>query len=213
MCYYNRKKAKNQHEEIDFRQLKKMYYNLISNGGIMIKTVAFDLVGVLVKEKDIQLTDLESKLERLFGPNISDLEYLNDARKIVNDENLIKNTTKNIINKLYEIKYSNLLDNLRNKYPNIKLVLATNHLSMINDYINKKFFFDNIFISADMHKIKPNNDFYYEIIDKMNCNPNEILFLDDNKDNIEGASNCGLITILVDKNMDLYEEIKIKLKH
>ena len=47
----------------------------------------------------------------------------------------------------------------------------------------------------------------YEIIDKMNCNPNEILFLDDNKDNIEGAKNCGLNTILVDKNMNIYEEI------
>lgn len=173
----------------------------------MIKTVAFDLLGVLVKEKDISLTDLESKLERLFGPNISDLEYLSYAKNIVNDENLIKNTTKNIINKLYEIKDTNLLDNLRNKYPNIKLVLATNHLTMINDYINKNFIFDNIFISTDIHKIKPNKDFYYEIIDKMNCNPNEILFLDDNKDNIEGAKNCGLSTILVNKNMNIYEEI------
>ena len=173
----------------------------------MIKVIAFDLVGVLVKEKDIQLTDLESQLERLFGPNISDLEYLSYAKNIVDDENLIKNTTKNIINKLYEIKDINLLDNLRNKYPNIKLVLATNHLTMINDYINKNFIFDNIFISADMHKIKPNKDFYYEIMDKMNCNPNEILFLDDNKDNIEGAKNCGLNTILVDKNMSIYEEI------
>ena len=176
----------------------------------MIKVVAFDLVGVLVKEKDISLTNLESQLERLFGPNISDLEYLNEARKIVNDDNLINTTTINIINKLYEIKDTSLLEKLRNKYPNIKLVLATNHLSMINDYINKNFIFDNIFISADIHKIKPNKDFYYEIIDKMKCNPNEILFLDDNKENIEGAKNCELNTILVDKNMNIYEEI-IKL--
>ena len=173
----------------------------------MIKIVAFDLVGVLVREKDVQLTDLESKLERLFGPNISDLEYLNNARKIVNDDNLIIKITKNIINKLYKIKDTSLLDKLRNKYPNIKLVLATNHLSKIKDYINNNFIFDNIFISADIHKIKPNKDFYEEIIDKMNCNPNEILFLDDNKENIEGAKNCGLNTILVDKNMNLYEEI------
>ena len=173
----------------------------------MIKVIAFDLVGVLVREKDIPLTSLESQLERLFGPNISDLEYLNEAREIVNDDNLINTATINIINKLYEIKDINLLDKLRNKYHNIKLVLATNHISMINDYINNNFMFDNIFISADIHKIKPNKNFYEEIINKIKCSPNEILFLDDNKENIEGASICGLNTILVDKSMDLYEEI------
>ena len=31
----------------------------------MIKIIAFDLVGVLVKEKDIDLTEKEDKLEKL----------------------------------------------------------------------------------------------------------------------------------------------------
>ena len=38
----------------------------------MIKVIAFDLVGVLVNERDIVLSDEEEKLERLFGPNLSD---------------------------------------------------------------------------------------------------------------------------------------------
>lgn len=42
----------------------------------MIKLIAFDLVGVLVREKDIELSTIEDKLERLFGPNLNDEEYL-----------------------------------------------------------------------------------------------------------------------------------------
>ena len=52
----------------------------------MIKVIAFDLVGVLVNERDIVLSNEEEKLERLFGPNLSDEEYLKEANKIVNDE-------------------------------------------------------------------------------------------------------------------------------
>ena len=37
--------------------------------------------------------------------------------------------------------------------------------------------------------------------------PEEILFLDDNQDNIDGASSCGLNTIKVEKGMNLYQEI------
>lgn len=49
----------------------------------MIKVVAFDLVGVLVREKDIKLSEVEEKLERMFGPNLNDSDYLVEARKII----------------------------------------------------------------------------------------------------------------------------------
>ena len=47
----------------------------------MIKVVAFDLVGVLVNEKDIELSEIEEKLERMFGPNINDADYLIESKK------------------------------------------------------------------------------------------------------------------------------------
>ena len=34
---------------------------------MMIKDIAFDLIGILVTEKDIDLTEEEDKLERMFG--------------------------------------------------------------------------------------------------------------------------------------------------
>ena len=57
----------------------------------------------LIAIKDIELSNEESKLERLFGPNISDSEYLKQASNIINkDTTTIENITKNIINKLYK---------------------------------------------------------------------------------------------------------------
>ena len=47
----------------------------------MIKVIAFDLVGVLVSEKDIELSEVEEKLERMFGPNLNDEDYLKQAKK------------------------------------------------------------------------------------------------------------------------------------
>ena len=45
------------------------------------------------------------------------------------------------------------------------------------------------------------------LLDKYNINSNNVLFLDDNKDNIETAGEMGINTILVNKNMNIYDEI------
>lgn len=176
----------------------------------MIKVIAFDLVGVLVREKDIELTELESKLERLFGPNLSDSDYLIEARKIHPKDVVIMRTTVDLLNHLYEVKDTELLTKLREKYPDTKIIIATNHLSRIRNYIGEALGvlnLDKVYISADIHKIKPNKDFYEHIYNDMKVKPEEILFLDDNQENIDGAANCGLNTIKVEKGMDLYKEI------
>ena len=55
----------------------------------MIKVIAFDLVGVLVTERDIDLTTEEDKLERMFGSNINDFDYLMEARKIIDKDSIL----------------------------------------------------------------------------------------------------------------------------
>lgn len=179
----------------------------------MIKVIAFDLVGVLVKETDFPLNEIESKIERLFGPNTSDDEFINIVKNnIINKSNgeIVKIATK-IINSIYDIKLSlNDLKILKEKYPNIKLVIATNHLSFVNDYILKTFenIFDKIYISANMNKIKPNKDFYLDILQDQNISCNEMLFLDDSEKNIIGAKECNIQTIHVTKETNILEEIE-----
>ena len=174
----------------------------------MIKVIAFDLVGVLVNEKDIKLSYTEEKLERLFGNNISDDIYLKDAEKIVKNKNDIIPITKNIIEKLYKIKDENLIENLKKKYNNIKIIIATNHVTYVKDYIKNNFKeVDDIIISAQINKIKPDKSFYKYIIDKYLISPEELLFLDDNEKNINSAKEIGINTIYVKKDTSLYDEI------
>ena len=79
----------------------------------MIKVIAFDLVGVLVNERDIVLSNEEEKLERLLGPNLSDEDYLKKAKEIVCNEKNIVNITKVLINKLYKVNDKDLFKKIK----------------------------------------------------------------------------------------------------
>ena len=181
----------------------------------MIKVIAFDLVGVLVNERDIVLSDEEEKLERLFGPNLSDDDYLKKAKEIVCNEKNIVNITKILINKLYKVKDKDLFKKIKEIDSNIKIVIATNHVSFIRNFIDTYFdtsYLDGLIISAEINKIKPNLDFYEFILDKYKINANELLFLDDNIENVNGAKKLGIQTIKVEKNNNLVSEIEFYIK-
>ena len=182
----------------------------------MIKVIAFDLVGVLVTEKDIDFPTEEDKLERMFGANISDDEYIKSARKIIDDEQKVINITKEIINKLYAVKDKDLFKKIKEKNNDIKIVIATNHVSFVKDFIYKHFdktYIDDIFISAEIHKVKPNADFYKAILDKYNIKPNELLFVDDSQTNIDGAKALKINTIKIEKDSNVLYEIINYLKN
>lgn len=178
---------------------------------ILLKVIAFDFVGVLVNEKDIDLGEQEDKLERKFGSNLNDEDYLTFAEQTlkINNKEAI-DVTKNIINKLYKVRDADIFTKLKNKYNNIKIIIATNHLSYVEEFINKYFdttYLDDVIISANINKIKPNANFYNFILEKFNIKSKELLFLDDNVENIDGANKLNIRTIKVEKNMNLYEEV------
>lgn len=176
----------------------------------MIKVIAFDLVGVLVSEKDIELSEVEEKLERMFGPNLNDEDYLIEARKIIEKDSVIMNITETLINKLYKVKDKEFFKKVKEINENVKIIIATNHLSFVKDFIKESFnidYLDDIIISAEIHKIKPNLDFYQYILNKYGIESKELLFLDDNINNINGAQTLGINTIKVEKDTNLIDEI------
>ena len=137
----------------------------------MIKVVAFDLVGVLVNEKDIELSEIEEKLERMFGPNLNDADYLIEARKIIEKDSIIMNITETLIDKLYKVKDREIFKKVKEKNENVKVIIATNHLSFVRNFIGESFnveYLDDLIISAEIHKTKPNSDFYEYILNKYN---------------------------------------------
>ena len=177
----------------------------------IIKIIAFDFVGVLVHEKDIDLTDKENKLERMFGPNLCDADYLKEARKIITKDSTIIDITEYLINKLYECTEKDIFRRIKEKYPSVRLIIATNHVSYIRNFIEENLevqYLDDVLISAEIHKIKPNKDFYNYILYKYNIQPNDLLFIDDNEENISSASEMGITTLKVNRNDDnLFEKI------
>lgn len=181
----------------------------------MIKVIAFDLVGVLVNERDIVLSNEEEKLERLFGPNLSNGDYLKKAKEIICNEENIVNITKTLINKLYKVKDREIFKKIKKINSKVKIVIATNNVSFVKEFINSHFdvsYLDDLIISAEINRIKPNLDFYEFILDKYKINANELLFLDDNIENVNGAKKLGIQTIKVEKNSNLISKVELYIK-
>ena len=176
----------------------------------MIKVIALDLGGVLVTEKDIELSEKEDQLERFFGKNISDGEYAQMVKHIVSSQEKALLLAREIILKLYEPKDSAIFDKLHQKYPSLTLCIATNHLSFIEEYIEKTFpkeYLAEVFISANMHIAKPDIDFYNYITEKLGYSPKEVLFVDDRIENVEAAQKAQMNGLLIKKDDDVFDKI------
>jgi len=146
----------------------------------------------------------------MFGPNLNDEDYLKQAKKIVEKDLEVINTTKVLINKLYKVKDKKIFKKINEINENVKIIIATNHLSFVKDFIKESFnidYLDDIIISAEIHKIKPNLDFYQYILNKYSIESKELLFLDDNINNINGAQALGINTIKIEKDTNLIDEI------
>ena len=119
------------------------------------------------------------------------------------------------INKLYKVNDKDLFKKIKEINSKVKVVIATNHVSFVKEFINSHFdinYLDDLIISAEINRIKPNLDFYEFILDKYKINANELLFLDDNIENVNGANVLGIKTIKVEKNNDLVSEIEFYIK-
>ena len=169
----------------------------------MIKLIVFDLVGVLVRENDFELTSEEQGIERLFGQNGNDADFLKEARTLISNDALLVRTIEYIIDNIYEVREKNLFRTIKESYPDMKIVIATNHVSFVRNFIGETFgidYLDDVFISAELNMMKPSSEFYEHILNKFDIDPAEMLFLDDSKDNIEGATKLNINTTKVEKD-------------
>lgn len=175
-----------------------------------MKVIGFDLVGVLVGENAFELNDVQDKMERLFGKNKSDYEYKKNVEEKISSEIDIEENTRYIINNIYEVKFPDLFFELKNRYPNVIFIIATNHVSYIRNYIERNFdmsIIDKIYVSAEMNEVKPAAGFYKYILNDLNIKASDMLFLDDNLENIDGAKILGINTIKINKDTNILEEI------
>jgi len=116
---------------------------------------------------------------------------------------------------IYLDKYDgidNLLIDLKGNY---KLVALTN-TNIIHATVWPLRFagtlshFEKIFSSHEIAARKPDAKAFKIVLDYLQCKPAEVIFLDDNADNIHGADELGIETILVTSQEKMRAELKTK---
>lgn len=107
------------------------------------------------------------------------------------------------------IKY---IKGLRQK--GVVCILATNNEKYRFEYMMGKMglknVFDKTYASAHLGHKKPKQEFFAKIFKELkNINKNEILFVDDSKENIKGAKKFGIHTELYDSIQNLKKKLAI----
>lgn len=178
----------------------------------MKKLFLFDLGNVLAKPLDNY--DLYSKLNCKISYEEFEKYWLgNDLiikshMGLISDEVSIKELLKycksnlsiedfyNIYNNLDSSLFLDTLEIINNlKRKGYKVGLLSNlRLMDYNRYKEKieKLNFDYIFLSYKMNCIKPDYKMFKKVIYECNCEPSNIVFFDDNDENVISANNNGI---------------------
>ncbi|MBU1129907.1 HAD-IA family hydrolase [Patescibacteria group bacterium] len=88
------------------------------------------------------------------------------------------------------------------KKANIKTVVISNTSSRIRQkfkHISGLFLsdlFDQVLVSSETGLLKPNPKIFQLVLNKLNLNPNQCIFIDDITRNIDSAKKLGITTIL-----------------
>ena len=190
----------------------KLYFIYENN---MIKAIASDLGGCLLKENDIEMTSQEEILEREFGNINFDEEYFSWAKQTLSlSEWEIKSILKSLRPKLYSLREERIFEIILEKYPQMIFAIATNHISWIKESLEYLWVLEKckvVLISWDCGWEKPNEPFYQALIEKLWLSTNEILFVDDGGENIKGAKEVWLKTIYYNRGDILSESILVYL--
>ncbi len=77
------------------------------------------------------------------------------------------------------------------------------------DIQNKEMYdlFDSVIISGDTGFYKPQEEIYKIMLGEMNLNPDQVIFVDDLDENVEGANRVGINGILYTNPLELREAI------
>ncbi|MEK7596060.1 MAG: HAD-IA family hydrolase [Patescibacteria group bacterium] len=185
----------------------------------MIKNIISDLGGCLffcdfksATEKLAEYSSLSGKMifEKIDSKNE---DYKNFIKGLISPEIFYKKIKEKInFNNSFETFkkiWMEQLFSVNKEYAKLCIVLLKSGykiycLSNIDEMHWKKItgdfyemdFFHGCFVSYQMKKIKPATEIYEEVITKIKGQPDEFLFIDDRKENVEGARKTGMYALL-----------------
>ena len=196
-----------------------------------IKNIFFDLGGVLINlDKEGCLNEFRrlgvQKIEEQIGHSfksglflrleegtITPEEFRNEIRQMTNKrltDNEIDYAWNSFLLDISPLKLELLLS-LRKHY-RVFMLSNTNKIHfdhMISHDFNAKAglsiddYFEKCYLSYELHLSKPGKAIFEAVIDDSGILPQESLFLDDNRQNIESAQSLGFCTHLVSENENI----------
>jgi len=169
----------------------------------MVKVIAFDLIGVLITQKHIIKNNLMKIVKHRHYSEIKNKYNLLKAGKITEEQfwkvsyNKFKKLEKLFLDSLYiDPEYYEFVEPLKNKY---KLAIISDLPKVWGEYLVRKYrfreIFDPILISGEVGDTKKHKKLFKILIKKTKVKPNEIVFIDDEKENLKTASDLGILTI------------------
>lgn len=192
----------------------------------MIKAIIFDNNGVLTtSDKEETIPKFAGYLNR--PPEEIKKIFIEEGKKVdigkITTEKFLKNIIKRTncggkheeILELYLSCYNikkGVLNLAKKLKENFDLAVLTNFGDWF-DIFNKKWnldkiFGDKIFISSNIGIIKPDKEIYAFVLKKLEIKPEETVFIDDNKENVESAMEFGINAIQFMNPLQLKEELK-----
>ena len=103
-----------------------------------------------------------------------------------------------------------IFEKILEKYPQMVFAVASNHISMVRESLKHLWILEIckvVLISWDCVHEKPEAWFYQFLSEQLWLPADEILFVDDTKENIEGAKKVWLKTIYYHRENPLSEDI------
>lgn len=189
----------------------------------MIENIIFDLGNVLLNfdpKGYVKSKITEEKVEEIYKDIFQSDEWpmldrgtiseydakINIINRNIENEQLINIVFENWYDILTPIESSvDVLKGLKQKGYNV-YYLSNFHLAAF-EHITKKYDFFECFdggvVSYKENLLKPEKEIYEKIIDKYNLQPNQTLFIDDMKENVNAAIKSGLKGILLENPKDL----------
>jgi HAD superfamily hydrolase (TIGR01549 family) len=166
-----------------------------------IKVLAFDLMGVILEEKNSKIRIFQEMDKYSDLDDIGYFQWFHNKYKWDQSELFAK--TNDYFDSCYSVRDSGIF-NLAETY---KFAIASNHLTAVRSYLSRQDilkYFSSIIISSEIKFQKPDPKFYEVMLSNIKEKPEHILFIDDTLENILVAQKLGLNTFNFNPHHDQY---------
>lgn len=182
----------------------------------MIHTVIFDLGGVLVRTEDRKPRQLLAERFGMTYEELDDLVYGSLTSKQAGEGTISAEQHKESVMKALGLSLDSFksfgdefwggdrldrnlvefIQGLRGEYTTALLSNAWDDLRpLLENYWKIAGIFDHIFISAELKMAKPDPRIFHHVIDELQQEPSEMVFVDDFIENVEAAREEGVNAI------------------